>query len=74
VESNWVHSALRLIVPAPGDYDHEEFWWNDHWQGKSKYSEKIWPSTALVHQNANQGRRGGKPAISENITTGYYLL
>jgi hypothetical protein len=27
------------IVPAPGDYD-GRIWWNEHWQGKPKSSEK----------------------------------
>jgi hypothetical protein len=44
-------------------------WWNEDWQGKSKYSEKTCPSAILSNTNptwpdpgANPGRRGGKPA------------
>jgi hypothetical protein len=44
-------------------------WWND-WQEKPKYSEKTCPSAALSTtnptccQDANPGRRGGKPATN----------
>jgi hypothetical protein len=58
------------IVPAPGDCDDDgEFWWNEDWQGKPKYSEKTRPSATLPSTNPtwpdpgmNPGRRGGKPA------------
>jgi hypothetical protein len=53
------------IVPAPGDYDDEE------WQGKPKYSEKTFPSATLSTTNStwsdpvsNPGRRCGKPATN----------
>jgi hypothetical protein len=43
-------------------------WWNE-WQGKPKYSEKIYPDATLCTTNPtwpdpglNPGRRGGKPA------------
>jgi hypothetical protein len=51
-------ATSRPIVPAPGDYDDEE------------YSEKTCPSAALSTTNpircpdANLGRRGGKPATN----------
>jgi hypothetical protein len=46
-------------------------WWNEDWQGKLKYSEKIWPSATMSTINPtrlgpvlNPGRRGGKPATN----------
>jgi hypothetical protein len=59
----------RPIVPAPGDYDDGEIWWNNL-QGKPKYSEKTCPSFALSTTNStccpdgNPGRRCGKPATN----------
>jgi hypothetical protein len=42
--------------------------WNENWQGKPKYSEKICPSATSSttsptwsHPGSNLGRRGGKP-------------
>jgi hypothetical protein len=59
------------IVPAPGDYDDGEFWWNEDWQGKPKYSEKNCPSATLStidriwpEPGLNPGRRGRKPATN----------
>jgi hypothetical protein len=72
---NWVHSARRPfqswpIVPAPGDCEDGEFWWNE-WQGKPKYSKKTCPGAILSTTNSiwpdpglNLGRRGGKPATN----------
>jgi hypothetical protein len=44
-------------------------WWNENWQGKSKYSKKTCPSAILSTTNptwpalvSNPGGRGGKPA------------
>jgi hypothetical protein len=61
------------LVPASDD----RWWWmwsslwNEDWQGKPKYSEKICPSTTLSTTNptwldlrSNPGRRGGKPATN----------
>jgi hypothetical protein len=55
----------RPIVPAPGDYDDED------WQGKPKYSAKTCPSATLSTTNPtrpdpglNPGRRDGKPATN----------
>jgi hypothetical protein len=46
-------------------------WWNEDWQGKTKYSKKTCPSAILSTTNptwpdpcANTGRRGGKPATN----------
>jgi hypothetical protein len=53
-------------MPAMGDYDDGELWWND-WRGKPKYSEKTCPSATLSTTNstsypdANPGRIGGEP-------------
>jgi hypothetical protein len=59
------------IVPALGDYDDGEFWWNEDWQGKPKYSEKPRLSATLFttnptwpEQGSNPGRSGGKPATN----------
>jgi hypothetical protein len=45
--------------------------WNENWQGKPKYSEKIFPSATWSTTNpirfdleANSGRRGGKPVTN----------
>jgi hypothetical protein len=64
------HCCHQLpIVPAPGDYDDGEFWWND-WQGKPKYSDETCSNAALstTHStccpDANPGRCGGKPATN----------
>jgi hypothetical protein len=57
------------IVQAPGWLWWWRNWWND-WQGKPKYSEKTCLNAALSTTNptccpdANQGRRGGKPATN----------
>jgi hypothetical protein len=58
------------IVPAPG-WLWWRIWWNEDWQGKSKYSEKTCPSATLSTTNptwpypgSNPGRRGGKPATN----------
>jgi hypothetical protein len=61
------------IVSAPGD----RWWWvwssrwNENWQWKPKYSDKICPGATLSTTNptwldlvSNQGRRGGKAAIN----------
>jgi hypothetical protein len=40
------------IVPAPGDYDDVEFWWNEDWQGKPKCWEKTCPSAILSTTNS----------------------
>jgi hypothetical protein len=46
-------------------------WWNEDWQGKPKYSEKICPSATLPTTNPtwpdtglNPGSHGGKPATN----------
>jgi hypothetical protein len=46
-------------------------WWNEDWQGKTKYSEKTCASATLSTTNptspdpeSNPGRRGGKPATN----------
>jgi hypothetical protein len=46
-------------------------WWNEDWQGKPKYSEKIRPSATLSTTNPtwpdpglNPGRRCGKSATN----------
>jgi hypothetical protein len=71
VESK-VHSALRppmAYCASPGWLWWLRNWCND-WQGKSKYSEKTYPSAALFTTNAtccpdaNPGSRGGKPATN----------
>jgi hypothetical protein len=61
------------IVPAPDDgwgwlWSN---WWNEDWQGKPKYSEKICPSATLSTTNAtwpdpgsNPGRLGWNPATN----------
>jgi hypothetical protein len=60
----------RPIVPAPGDYDDGEIGGMMVWQGKPKYLEKNYSSAALstttphACPDANQGRRGGKPATN----------
>jgi hypothetical protein len=53
------------IVPAPGDYDNED------WQRKPKYSERTCPSATLSTTNPilpdpglNPARRGGKPVTN----------
>jgi hypothetical protein len=65
-------ATIWPIVPAPDD----RWWvwssrWNKNWQGKSKYSEKTWPSATLSTTNptwpdlgSNPGSRGGKPATN----------
>jgi hypothetical protein len=60
-------------VPAPDD----RWWWvwnsrwNEHWQGKPKYSEKTYPSATLSTTNPtwpdlglNPDRHGRKPATN----------
>jgi hypothetical protein len=49
----------------------ENFWWNEDWQGKLKYSEKTYPSATLSTINPTlsdtglkPGRLGGKPATN----------
>jgi hypothetical protein len=46
-------------------------WWNEDWQGKSKYSENTCPNATLSTTNptrpepgTNPGRRGGSPATN----------
>jgi hypothetical protein len=39
-------------------------WWNENWQGKPKYSEKIYPSATWPDPGLNPGIRGGKPATN----------
>jgi hypothetical protein len=61
-------------VPAPRDKWWWWMWstrWNENWQGKLKYSEKICPSATLSTTNptwpdlgANPGPRGGKTATN----------
>jgi hypothetical protein len=61
------------IVPAPDDRWGWLWsnWWNEDWQGKTKYSEKTCPSATLSTTNptwpdpgSNQGRRCGKTATN----------
>jgi hypothetical protein len=59
------------IVPAPSDNVDGEFWWNEDWQGKPKYSGKTCPSATFSTTNPtwpdpglNPGSRGGKPATN----------
>jgi hypothetical protein len=74
VESNWVHSALRLPIGLLGPprvimmMEKLVEWWLAG--AKPKYSEKTYPNAALSTTNptccpyANPGRRGGKPATN----------
>jgi hypothetical protein len=46
-------------------------WWNEDWQGKTKYSKKTCPIVTFSTTNPtwldpglNPGRRGGKPATN----------
>jgi hypothetical protein len=63
----WVHSALRpligLLCQSRVIMMMEKLW-ND-WQGKPKYSEKTYPSSALSTSNPTccPGRRSGKSAL-----------
>jgi hypothetical protein len=59
------------IVPAPDDRWIWSSQWNENWQRKPKYSEKICPSATLPTINptwpdldSNSGRRGWKPATN----------
>jgi hypothetical protein len=59
------------LFPAPGWLWWWRIWWNEGWQGKPKYSEKIFPSSTLSTTNptspnpvSNPGRRSGKPATN----------
>jgi hypothetical protein len=60
----------RPIMPAPGDYDDGKIGGMMIWQGKSKYSEKTYPSATLsttnrtCYQEANPGGHGGKPTTN----------
>jgi hypothetical protein len=72
-ESTWYCGHYWPIVPAPDD----RWWWvwssrwNENWQGKPKYSDKICPSATLSTTNhtwpdlgSNPGRRCGKTATN----------
>jgi hypothetical protein len=61
------------ILPAP---DNRWIWsicWNEDWQGKPKYSEKICPSATLYttnptwHELESNPGRGGKPVANSLI-------
>jgi hypothetical protein len=62
-------ATSRPVVPAPGDYECNDF------QGKPKYSEITCPSAALSTRDptccpdANPGHRGGKSA-TDRLTYG----
>jgi hypothetical protein len=75
-QSTWYCGHYSPIVPAP----HDKWWWlwcnwwNEDWQRKPQYSEKICPSATLFttnptwpHPGSNPGRRGWKPAINRLI-------
>jgi hypothetical protein len=72
VGRGWVHLVLRPL-PAPNDRRWWLWgnWWNEDWQGKSKYTDKICPSSTFSTTNpiwpdpgSNPGRCGGKPATN----------
>jgi hypothetical protein len=65
------------IVHIPDDGlidDDDDFWsnwWNEIWQGKSKYAEKTYPSATLsttkshmTTRSRTPDRSGGKPATN----------
>jgi hypothetical protein len=56
-------------------------WWNENWQGKTKYSEKTCPNATLSTTNptfldlgSNPGLRGGKPATNSLSYDTAYIL
>jgi hypothetical protein len=70
---SWYCGHYWPIVPAPDNrwWWLWRNWWNEEWQGKSKYSEKICPSATLSTTNAtwldpgsNPDRCGRKPATN----------
>jgi hypothetical protein len=79
-ESTWYVATNWPIVRAPdGRSWVRSSRWNENWQGKPKYSEKICPNGTLSTANStgldlfsNPGRRGGKPATNRlNYGTAY---
>jgi hypothetical protein len=71
-ETTWYVGHCLPIVPAPDDRCRWLWssWWNEDWQGESKYSEKTCSSAVLSTTNptwpdlgSNPGRRG-KPATN----------
>jgi hypothetical protein len=74
VESNWIHSARRSLIGLlylPGWLWWWRIRWNEDWQEKPKYPEKIRSSANLSTTNptwpdprSNPGRRGRKPATN----------
>jgi hypothetical protein len=69
----WVLRHYWPIVPSPDGrwWWLWRNWWNEDWQGKSKYSEKTCPSATLSTTNPtwldpglNPVCRGGKPATN----------
>jgi hypothetical protein len=71
---DWVHWHVghwMAYCTCPGWLWLWRIWWNEDWQGKSKYSEKTCPIATLATTNLtwpdpglNPGRRGGKPATN----------
>jgi hypothetical protein len=51
------------IVPAQGDCGDGEFWLNDVWQGKPKYSEETCPSATLSTTNPTRQIRARTRAL-----------
>jgi hypothetical protein len=49
-------------------------WWNENWQGKPKYSEKTYPSTALFTTNRNWPDPGSNPDRRDCSTLGLSWL
>jgi hypothetical protein len=56
----WGETGVHL-VPAPDDRWVWSVWWNENWQGKPKYSEKIFPIATLSTTNPTWPDLGSKP-------------
>jgi hypothetical protein len=65
-------ATIWPIVPAPDDrWWMWSIWWNENWQGKTKYSKKTYPIVTLFttnptlrHLSSNPVCRGGKSATN----------
>jgi hypothetical protein len=72
---NWVHSARRplngLLYLPRVIVMMENFWWNEDWQGKPKYSEKTCPSATLSTTNPTCQTRAA--AVGSQLLTGTAL-